>query len=32
MYLKEIEFRFNYRNENLHPILTKMVVRTAPDL
>lgn len=32
LYLKEIEFRFNYRDENLYPILTKMAVRTAPDL
>lgn len=32
LYLKEIELRFNYRNENLYPVLTKMVVRTAPDL
>jgi transposase len=32
LYLKETEFRFNYRNENLYPILTKMVVRAAPDL
>ncbi|AFU57537.1 hypothetical protein Ngar_c05940 [Candidatus Nitrososphaera gargensis Ga9.2] len=32
LYLKEIEFRFNYRNENLYPILTKMLVKAASDL
>lgn len=32
LYLKEIEFRFNYRNENLYPVLTKMLVKAASDL
>lgn len=32
LYLKEVEFRFNYRNENLYPILTKMLVKAASDL
>lgn len=32
LYLKEIELKFNYRDENLYPVLTKIVVGTAPDL
>jgi transposase-like protein len=31
LYLKEIEFRFNYRNENIFRILTKMMVGSVPN-
>ena len=31
LYLKEIEFRFNHRNENIFRILTKMMVESVPN-
>ena len=30
VYLKEIEFRFNHRNEDLFPLLLKLLVKTWP--
>jgi transposase len=32
LYLKEVEFRFNNRNNNLYPIISKMLVKTVSDL
>jgi transposase len=32
LYLKEVEFRFNNRNTNLYPIISKMLVKTVSDL
>lgn len=31
LYLNEIEFRFNHRNENIFRILTKMMVESVPN-
>jgi transposase len=31
LYLKEIEFRFNHRNENMFRILTKVMVESVPN-
>jgi transposase len=31
LYLKEIEFRFNHRNEDIFRILTKMMVESVPN-
>ena len=31
LYLKEIELRFNHRNENIFRILTKMMVESVPN-
>ncbi|MGC2381638.1 MAG: IS1595 family transposase, partial [Nitrososphaeraceae archaeon] len=30
LYLKEIEFRFNHRNEDIFRLLAKIMVRTVP--
>jgi len=32
LYLKEIEFRFNNRNKNLFPIISKLLFKTVADL
>ena len=32
LYLKEVEFRFNNRNTNLYPIISKILVKTVSDL
>jgi transposase len=32
LYLKEVEFRFNNRNTNLYPIISKMLVETVSDV
>lgn len=32
LYLKEIEFRFNNRNSDLYPIISKILVKTVADL
>ena len=31
LYLKEIELRFNHRNENIFRILTKMMIESVPN-
>ena len=31
LYLKEIDFRFNYRNEDIFKILTKIMVKSVPN-
>ncbi|HYA84932.1 MAG TPA: transposase, partial [Candidatus Bathyarchaeia archaeon] len=32
MYLKEIEFRFNHRNEDLFRLLANIMVKTVPNV
>jgi transposase len=31
LYLKEIDFRFNYRNEDIFKILTKIMAKSVPN-
>jgi transposase-like protein len=32
LYLKEIEFRFNHRQENVFTVLTNIVAKTVPNV